>query len=233
MRASVSGSTWRWVWHIPVTRSTQRRTQRCCLNRASCDTPSSRDRIRPRLRTSRSNASTGITAADPTTADSQILQFGPRRPSSSSAARRARASTCPADTFPAAKASCTCGQVGAHGGPPGRSLGVPGGAPPATAQQGRGRFTGRLDRRAGQRAGRRGRRRRRARTAAAATSATSSASPARSQAAGSASANSATNAMTPVSYIRSVYVHTFWKSSSTCKEMHDPIIDAPRRRRAP
>ncbi len=42
---------------------------------------------------------------------------------------------------------------------------------------------------------------------------TSSASPVRSQAAGSASANSATNATTPVSYIRSLYVHTFLKSS--------------------
>ena len=60
------------------------------LSRASCDTPSSRDRIRERLRTSRSNASTGITAAEPTTADSKSLSSARAASSSSAPCGRGR-----------------------------------------------------------------------------------------------------------------------------------------------
>ena len=62
-RASVSASSWRWVWHIPVVRSTQRRTLRWRRLRACLDRPSSPDRIRSRRPMSRLNASTDDVAA--------------------------------------------------------------------------------------------------------------------------------------------------------------------------
>ena len=70
--ASVSGSSSRWVWHIPVTRSTHRRTRRSLLATGPAVTvPSSRDRIRSRLaHLPFERPRPGIVVADPTIADS-------------------------------------------------------------------------------------------------------------------------------------------------------------------
>ena len=102
--ASASGSSCRWVWHIPVLRSTHRRRLRCRRSRSWRPSPSSPARIRPRSRTSRSNDSTW--KCGPTRPASPPTPCSWERPaSSSSRLTRASASACPAETSPAARAS--------------------------------------------------------------------------------------------------------------------------------
>ncbi len=97
--ASASGSNEMSVLHIPVWRSTQRRTLRCCSSWAWRDTPSSPDRIRSRSRHSRENVSTGILAAEVTSASSRSPSSA-RPLSSIPRTSPATASTCSADTVP-------------------------------------------------------------------------------------------------------------------------------------
>ena len=209
MRASVSGSSSRWVWHIPVTRSTQRRTQRCCLNRSSREMPSSRDRMPAEvahlpLRTpppastcaERDDGRLQIVRARPGRRHRAGRRGGrwrrharptPPRPPTRHARRAARRTPRPAGPPPRRR-----DRSGAHRRPTA--------SPPAHTTR---------PRRAGRRARRCGRRRRPARPAPAATSRRARRARPDHTSAGSAAVNSVTNATTSTSNMRPVYEHMF------------------------
>ena len=139
--ASASGSSSRWVWHMPVTLSTHRFTLRRAFWSCSRVVPAWRVRIRSRSRISRSNTSTTDRVADPTIADSRSRNSA-RPASSSRPASRATASTCPDDTAPDARRVEQARQVRTHRPTPGRVTGGPPRPASPVGQHDRGRIAG-------------------------------------------------------------------------------------------